>query len=229
MFNKKKPRQQRVGHVVGALAGMGVVVFFLIPGNASYYSRGPLTAGHEKLKCEWCHKATTGSLRQKLQANVQYALNNRSTLVPLGYRAVVNDDCLACHERSDDRHPVFRFFEPRYAKARQLIKPQYCVSCHVEHSGKRVSIAPTFCSVCHKELTLKKDPISVSHETLVRTKQWRTCLGCHDFHGNHRMKTPTDIRDAFADQKIMDYLTDGPAVYPGDKIVNARKRPPSDT
>ena len=35
--------------------------------------------------------------------------------------------------------PYFDFFEPRFAEAREKIQPQFCLSCHLEHSGKRVT------------------------------------------------------------------------------------------
>ena len=109
--------------------------------------------------------------------------------VDFGHQPVTNATCLECHDRPNDRHPVFRFFEPRFAEAREQIQPQYCLSCHLEHSGKRVTTFEiTSCVHCHKDITLNHDPTTISHEDLIEAGQWESCLGCHDFHGNHVMK-----------------------------------------
>ena len=223
MQSENKRKQHKIGYGFGILLGIVLIVVFQLPGNATYHSPGPLIQGHEKLKCQWCHKDTKGSLRQKLQANMQYLINNRRNPIPLGYRQVTNDDCLACHERANDKHPVFRFFEPRYAKARKQLQPHLCTSCHMEHSGKRVAKNTDFCVTCHELLKLKKDPISIPHKTLVDSKRWDTCLGCHDFHGNHRMKIPRNVGKRIDKAAIDLYFNDGPDVYGLAKVVTAKE------
>ena len=62
------------------------------------------------------------------------------------------------------------------------------MSCHREHQGVRVTLTEIgYCRHCHEETRLKRDPLDVSHEALIKAKEWDSCLGCHDFHGNHRM------------------------------------------
>jgi len=226
LFRRK---QHGAGYLLGIIISSIFIIFMQLPLSAGYYSPGPMTAGHENAKCEWCHKQVNGTLRQKFQANIQYLIDLRKSSVPLGYRQVVNDDCIACHKRSDDRHPVFRFFEPRYEKARKEIRPHYCVSCHKEHSGERVSITPTFCVTCHKNLKLKNDPVSIPHEELIKNKQWHSCLGCHDFHGNHKVQVTKNVKKVVSRKKIELYLMGGPNIYSNEKKEKARETPDDET
>jgi len=76
-----------------------------------------------------------GSLRQQTQANLRNALGLCDHLADFGKLTVTNESGLGCHERPNDRHPVYRFLEPRFLKARVSLRPQLCVSCHTEHKG----------------------------------------------------------------------------------------------
>ena len=64
-----------------------------------------------------------------------------------------------------------------------------------------------YCSTCHKETTLKRDPIDIPHERLIAGDRWETCLGCHDFHGNHLMKTKTRVEEVWPQAQLRAYFT----------------------
>lgn len=199
------------------------VITFILPQNESLLSAGPMNPGHEKLDCNECHVEAEGSTRQQLQANVQYLLGNRIDTVPVGHHPVSNADCLACHRRPKDSHPVFRFLEPRFSKARTEIAPQHCNSCHREHSGQRVSMKIDTCKTCHKKLALKKEPLKISHKQLIKEKRWKSCLGCHDFHGNHKMKTETDLNLIITEQRIAAYFRDSKSPYSENRKYKAKE------
>src|SRR4029453_6484387 len=107
-----------------------------------------------------------------------------------------NEQCADFPPRAQGAPPVHRFLEPRFAEARTELGAQSCVSCHREHKGKRVTVAPTSCSTCHQDIDLKPEPLDVSHRELAASKQWSTCLGCHDYHGNHKRVVQTRLEDA---------------------------------
>ena len=229
-------RRQNMGLVSGLIAGLVLVLWLSLSINARLHAPGVMNIGHEKLECEDCHQLTPGTLRQKLQANVRYLLGERNNSVPIGHKPVANKDCLECHVRPNERHPVFRFFEPRFKKARAEIGAQYCVSCHREHRGIRVAVDFRFCAVCHQRLNLKNDPLVasreplvskqniVSHRELVKTKQWQTCLGCHDFHGNHRMKTADSMDRMINAEQINAYLRGDKSPYSETKFHKAKQK-----
>lgn len=219
------PHRKRfnLGYIFGILLSLLVLFFLFSPSSEKYLVSGPMLAGHEKLKCFSCHKEQQGSLRQQLQANVQYLLSNRKDFVSVGLRSVKNSECLECHDRPNDRHPVYRFREPKYRKVRESIKANSCIACHAEHKSKRVSVEKTFCIHCHDELKLKNDPIDISHQILVKEKKWKTCLRCHDFHGNHDMKTVTKIEDSLSTIELDEYFNRGKNPYPGNIINKAKK------
>lgn len=162
-------------------------------------------------------------MRQQLQANLQYFLGNRDSTVAVGHSPVSNDDCIACHRRPKDNHPVFRFLEPRFSNARRELAPQQCNSCHTEHSGRRVTMEIESCKTCHKKLELKKEPLKVSHKQLIKEKRWKTCLGCHDFHGNHKMKTETDMKKLVSQERIEAYFMGDSSPYSEHKKYKARE------
>lgn len=225
MAHPPQPRRRQIlGYCLGAFAGAMCVLVLLLPGQEDFHVRGPMNTGHEGCGCESCHKPAAGTLRQQLQANVRYLLGQRETLVPFGHEDVTTEICLKCHERPNDRHPVFRFFEPRFVKARAALGPQLCTSCHLEHARKRVTLDDTgYCVNCHEETKLKKDPLDISHEQLIAADRWQTCLGCHDFHGNHVMKTATKVEQAFPPEKILAYFQGGPSPYPEKRQYKAKK------
>lgn len=189
---------------------------------------GPNNTGHEDIECLHCHIAATGTLRQQLQANALYALGKRVLTADFGFQAVTNEQCVSCHKRPDDRHPVYRFFEPRFKEARNSLQPQHCISCHREHSGVRVTQQNIgYCKACHEKLVLKEDPLSISHQQLIQEEKWSSCLGCHDFHGNHKMETRTNVADVINPAIIRQYFQGGESPYSDKKYHKAKKEPES--
>jgi hypothetical protein len=218
----KQPLRRRLGIVTGLVAGLAITLWLHAPGQAHLLAPGPMNTGHDTLACASCHVPAPGTVRQQLQTVARTWFRGEAGPIDLGFRAVGNAQCQACHDRPDDRHPVFRFLEPRFAEARAAIHPELCTSCHREHNGVRVAIADgTYCSHCHADLTVEHDRIDTSHRTLVAAKRWDTCLGCHDYHGNHGLEPPTRLADAIAPAAIQAYLRGGPSPYPAP-IVHAR-------
>jgi hypothetical protein len=69
---------------------------------------------------------------------------------------------------------------------------------------------------------MKKDPLDVPHIALARQARWLSCLGCHDFHGNHLMAAQTRMADAFDARQIERYFEGGASPYPA-----RLRKPPS--
>lgn len=181
-------------------------------------AHGPIQQDHVDIDCTACHTSGDSSARQQIQANLSFALGRRSNSVNFGYLPVTSDQCLACHERPNDRHPIYRFNEPRFADVRQKIKVNSCLGCHSEHTDTRVSVSITICSYCHDDLELKNDPLDVEHFELVTDNKWSSCLGCHDFHGNHPHESQTAVSRAFDADVICDYFGNGISPYKNPKI-----------
>lgn len=217
-------RRQNLGLLSGVLAGLLIVGLLAHPDNAVLHSPGTINTGHENLLCEDCHALSEGSLRQKIQANLRYLLGERKNSIALGYNSVISDRCLECHDRPNDRHPIYRFFEPRFKKARDTIGAHQCNSCHNEHRGVRVSSPMDFCKVCHDNLSLKKDPLATPHKILVKNNRWTTCLGCHDFHGNHLMHVNDSMKDLISESLVQNYFDGENSPYACKKRYKARKR-----
>jgi hypothetical protein len=55
-------------------------------------------------------------------------------------------------------------------------------------------------------LKMDRDPLDVPHLKLVQEARWHSCLGCHDFHGNHVMQTPTRVSEATDPAQIIGYF-----------------------
>ena len=183
---------------------------------------GPLNTGHEELDCRECHEETQSSFRQEIQANLQYFLGKRKTGVAFNLNLPDNHDCVSCHSRDDDNHPVYRFNEPRFKEVRSAISPQHCVSCHREHSGVRVTSEADNCKECHEDIDIKIDPLEVSHAELVLLENWSSCLRCHDFHGNHDMTVTTDFEQMKSLQAIERYFEGGVDPYSEKKRTSSK-------
>lgn len=217
----------------GIFTGCGLVVLAGIilfrPQNENLRVGGPLIRGHEVLKCNACHGEGEGTSRQQIQANVRYFLGLRTEKVEFGHAAVTNESCLKCHDRTNERHPVYRFNEPRYLKVRKILKPQECSSCHKEHQGNFLTLPNMgFCMHCHQTLAVKNDKIIPPHKSLIGSKQWTTCLRCHDFHGNHNLKLPQDLKFAFK-QKLLNNYFSGKTKSPyGAKLFKAPEKVPDE-
>ncbi|HYE36302.1 cytochrome c3 family protein [Methylocaldum sp.] len=217
-------QRQRIGFIAGLAGGAAALAALLAPSQERWHVRGPMNTGHEALRCESCHKSAPRSLRQQVQASVRYWVGLRKTLDDFGYLGVTNDICLGCHDRPNDRHTVFRFCEPRFAEARAKLQPQLCVSCHLEHRGRRVTLSmTTYCEVCHRETKLRKDPLDISHANLIALNQWESCLGCHDFHGNHIMKVRKVVAEGLPTAEIRNYFAGAPSPYAKTKRYKAKK------
>lgn len=220
------PRRKR--QFIGAVSGLflAAVGYTLLmwPGNESYVSLGAMNTGHENLQCADCHAKAKGTVLQQLQANAMFALGMRKSPVTFGHEDVDNTNCLACHDRPNDRHPAYRFKEARFAEVRERIHPELCESCHREHNGARLVVANTgYCVNCHEDTELNDDPLDVSHVELIKSGLWTTCLQCHDFHGNHEMKTAVQMKDTIPMASIIEYAAGGPSPYSDVKKYLARK------
>ncbi len=222
IWNKPRKRQW-IGFYIGSYF---TVVLVLIGSSGffpSFIQKGPMNTGHEKLKCHDCHQEAPGSLRQQVQASVKYVLNRRQDKPFIGHLPVESQACLDCHDRPNDRHAVFRFMEPRFADVRKKMQPQSCLSCHLEHNGRRVTTTSDYCIHCHEKLVLKTDPLDISHQELIEDKNWASCLRCHDFHGNHIYKTPTRTTEMIPNLEILKYFEGAPSPYSSEKRYEAKK------
>ena len=214
--SKRERSIKRAAYLFGILVFLTGIALVLVPQSSRFAAKGPANTGHDKLACTDCHKEAPGTLRQQLQAKVQFHLGRRETDPTFGHDRVGNEACMNCHTREQDAHPAHRFLEPRFKEAREQLGAESCVSCHREHKGVRVTMVPTSCATCHQDLALKNDPLDVSHRDLIAKGQWTTCLGCHDYHGNHKRLTQKKLEDAYAAKTILDYLAGGPSPYGND-------------
>lgn len=201
-------KKRKIYLTIGILISLILVFIYTRPSNEIYLIKGEYNIGHESLTCIKCHKNAPGNTRQQLQASVRYWVGLNKQNVTVGKKKVDNKTCINCHDRPNDRHPVYRFREPRFQEVRSIIHPEKCVSCHAEHTGKRVTISePDFCVNCHKDTKLVNDPIKeMSHEELIKKEKWNSCLQCHDFHGNHLAKIPQSLNDTIPIHSIKEYF-----------------------
>lgn len=193
--------------------------------NDPILAKGPIQSGHQTIDCRDCHVKSRGTLRQQLQANARYLVDLRSSPADIGYSQVTSAQCLACHERPNERHPIYRFQEPRFHEARSKIEATSCLGCHSEHNNEKAYIEPGFCRACHGDLRLKSDPIDIPHHEIIQNQDWDSCLGCHDFHGNHRMETAKVYNDRYSMTAIQDYLGAGPSPYGTERHFEAKQQP----
>jgi hypothetical protein len=213
--------RRRVGVAVGVALGAAVVGVLCAPGCEHLHAAGPMNVGHAVVVCDSCHVEAPGTVRQQLQAVARDWTGLHDGTVDVGFQRVSSRECVACHERPEDRHPGYRFLEPRFDAVRAELHPERCASCHRDHEGVRVTTAETtYCRHCHGELVVDKDPLDVPHAQLVAERRWETCLGCHDFHGNHAIKPPRRLVDAIPVERIRGYFAGGPSPY-GPPVVRA--------
>ena len=211
-------KRQFFGILIGTIIGVSIFFFYTLESSEEYISLGPMNTGHEDLSCVTCHADANGNLVQQLQSNVSHTFGARKNGADFGTQDVTADNCLQCHDRPNDRHPTYRFEEPRFSKAIKNIDATTCITCHSEHNEERVSI-PTidYCVNCHTDLEVEEDPLDVSHVQLIANEQWSTCIQCHDFHGNHRYDVPEKMKDTIPLQLIMDYAKGGEDPFGYDK------------
>ena len=218
--------RRRIGIAMGTALGAAAIAILCAPGCEHLHAPGPMNTGHGGVACTSCHREAPGTVRQQLQATVRGWIGARHGGVDVGFSAVSNRECIACHDRPEDRHPAFRFLEPRFEAARAALHPERCVSCHAEHGGLRVTTAETtYCRHCHGELVVDRDPLDVPHAQLVAERRWDTCLGCHDYHGNHAGKPPHRLGEAIPVATIRAYFAGGASPY-GAPVVRSTEAPP---
>ncbi|MBT0958491.1 hypothetical protein IV417_13960 [Alphaproteobacteria bacterium KMM 3653] len=222
MFDRLKPPHLRLAALLVALpiAALGASTL-TSRATMTLVAHGPIQAGHSAVDCTGCHENSPGTLRQQIQANLQYTLGNRALPVGFAKQPVTSAQCLHCHDRPNERHPIYRFNEPRFAQALQSIAANTCLGCHSEHTGARAEIDTGFCQSCHEDVALKQDPLDVAHVQLAAQGNWGSCLGCHDFHGNHARSAQTRLIDAYATGEIEAYLSNGPSPYGTAKTYEA--------
>lgn len=211
-------KNMRLYAALAIFPAAAVAALVLRGGSAqTVLAHGPMLAAHQGIECSACHVSAPGNTRQQIQAGVRYVAGLRVDPVDFGYQKVNSDQCLTCHDRPNDRHPIYRFQEPRFRDAVQQVAATSCLGCHSEHGDKMVSSGAEFCSACHQDLMLKADPIEISHVTLIKQKRWGTCMQCHDFHGNHQYSVPTQMGHGLEVTQIQGYLAGGADPFGGFK------------
>jgi len=225
MFFSSPRKNQYLGLSIALIGAASVISYSSISYGEWFHSPGKMNTGHQNVRCEYCHKESIGNYRQQIQANVQYYLGYRSSKVNVGHLPVDNSSCLSCHQYTKDLHPAYRFLEPRFSDARKNVEAHLCVSCHGEHNGVRATAKIEFCKTCHEKIDLKDDPIDVPHKYLVKLDQWETCMGCHDYHGNHKMKLVEELDNRYSKSEILLHLAGGTELYSSDKFYKAKESP----
>ncbi|WP_248722688.1 cytochrome c3 family protein [Seonamhaeicola sp. ML3] len=211
-------KRQIIGSLVGLVVGVTLFYVLTLESTEKYVSIGPMNTGHQDLSCFTCHADAKGNLMQQLQSNVSHAFGAREESVDFGTQDVTVDNCLECHDRPNDRHPTYRFSEPRFKDAIKNIDATTCITCHTEHKEERVSVASIdYCMNCHQELVVENDPLDMSHEEIIAKAQWTTCIQCHDFHGNHRYEVPEKMKDTIPMLHVQKYFDGGEDPYGTDK------------
>ncbi|UKM64404.1 cytochrome c3 family protein [Flavobacteriaceae bacterium GSB9] len=211
-------KRQFWGGLIGVF--LGVSLFYVLTWDATeqYVSIGPMNTGHQDLSCFACHADAKGNLVQQVQSNISHAVGMREHGVDFGTQDVTVDNCLQCHDRPNDRHPTYRFSEPRFKEAVQHIDATTCITCHTEHQEERVSVASiNYCMNCHQDLEVEGDPLDISHKDLIAKEEWFTCIQCHDFHGNHKYKVPNKMADTIPMRVIQNYFDGGEDPYGNEK------------
>jgi hypothetical protein len=213
----------RLYAVLSVVPAALLAAWALLAGQGQHVlAHGPLLAKHQGTACASCHFPAPGSTRQQIQAELRYLPGLRATPVDFGYQPVQSAQCLTCHERANDRHPIYRFREPRFRDAAQIVEATSCMGCHSEHGTVKISSGTTFCAACHQDLKLKADPIDVPHITLIKQENWGSCMTCHDFHGNHRYDVPNRMADALPLGSLRSYVSGGADPYGGFKQVRGQ-------
>lgn len=210
--------------IAAVLIGLVFMGMWNVPPGLGFSSLGSMNTGHSSLSCESCHQPAEGTLRQQLAHNAKTALGlHEHDWAAVGNGEVSNEACQSCHDRPNDRHPVSRFKELRFAAQREALGVHECVNCHGEHAGMRVAkVEINYCQHCHSQIDVKDDPLDVPHSELAASEDWATCLTCHDFHGNHMHRVPTRMADRLREAEILDYFDGGRDPYGEEKRYRAK-------
>ena len=215
-------KRQFIGGVIGLVIGIIIFQILNLEATEQYRSIGPMNTGHEDISCLACHTDAKGNLLQQVQSNISHLVGVSKEGVSFGTEDVTSDNCLQCHDRPNDRHPIYRFSEPRFSDAVKNIDATNCITCHVEHHEERVSISPVnYCMNCHQDLDIENDPLDISHKDIIEKEAWLTCIQCHDFHGNHRYTVPEKLTDTIPMKVLNDYFNGGKDPYGNDKKYTA--------
>ena len=148
-----------------------------------------MNTGHEELNCRDCHIPITGTVAQEFSSNVYYWLGLRESTIGFGSEDVASDSCLECHVRPDDRHPISRFLEQRFAEVRKEFKVYQCITCHTEHQGKRVTLLPPcFCGRQRRAFGEVRFPFIFSSVPIFRLATQIGSPGCrtHTLRGSRK-------------------------------------------
>ncbi len=212
--------ERRAAYGWGLIVAAIGAVLLLLPGRESWHAAGPHNVGHTKTECSECHTPAPGNFAGQAFSNIMHAVGLSDSAMYFVYTPAGNDECLACHDNPDDRHPVARFLKPEFATARDAMGVQFCVSCHQQHLGVRTSVTLRVCQYCHQNTDMldklfenKVDPVDIAHTTLISDGRWETCLGCHDFHGNHKREVPIMMSEVLTVEQIQQYLDGGDSPY----------------
>lgn len=205
--------EHRAAYRLGLLVALIGAVMLLLPGREGWHEAGPSNVGHTKTDCNECHTPAAGNFVGQAFYSVMHGVGLSETAAYFIYAPAGNEQCLACHENPDDRHPVADFLEPEFEAAREAMRVQFCVSCHQEHLGVRASVDRRVCQHCHTETEVEDDPVDVPHTKLISDERWETCLGCHDFHGNHERTVPQMMSEVLSEEQIQQYLDGGESPY----------------
>ena len=73
-------------------------------------------------------------------------------------------------------------------------------------------------------MSIENDPLEISHKELVVSKQWESCLQCHDYHGNHVRTTPHELKDTISRNSILEYFDGGKDPFSNKKKYKAIKK-----
>ncbi|MHC4935855.1 MAG: hypothetical protein ACYTGJ_06525 [Planctomycetota bacterium] len=190
----------------GLAASLVVLLALTADSGQAWRSPGGQGDMHDNRECGLCHEPAPGTLRQQVQANIQYWLGNRDTPAAIGTIPVTDTACLDCHRMPWDEHPINDFLDPSYAEERELFGPHTCAGCHDHHSGVNLTISGDYCRHCHEEIDEPDPPTRPTHQRLVADGRWETCLQCHDFHGSHLHDAPLDLTDAASVERVLRYL-----------------------
>ena len=201
------------------IAGAIIMGLWWVPPGLGLRAKGPMNTSHENLSCESCHRPAEGSLRQQLGHNARVAFGlSGGDFMAVGHAPVDNAACLDCHDRPNDRHPVSRFQEMRFAEQRMELGVHECTGCHGEHEGVRVAhVGTTVCQNCHADLEVDFDPVTPTHAELLEAESWETCMQCHDFHGNHVHTVPEKLSSGIPTEQLLEYMEGGIDPYGKEK------------
>lgn len=214
-----------LAYIGGLAAALLLTLFLLLPQGEAFTPSGAANSGHENLACADCHTVAPGTVRQQLQAKLAYWMGRRENNAHFMKTAVSNTICSDCHARPNDNHPTHLFLEARYQSVRESLGPHLCVNCHREHQQRRVTLNdPGYCVACHDKLVVKNDPMDTPHAILIRQGNWQSCLGCHDYHGNHTQKAPLKLIQAADSKTLRQYFSGGASPYGSETKTPTKKK-----